>query len=492
MSKIRKSAKLLFTGNLISKAVGFVGSIFLARLLFPEDYAYLLMATILTAFANMLGDMGFENFYLQEKMENKVYERNVLNITFKLRVLVNVCLFIFQFIFSYFIAIYYEKEIVGELLRILAFDYLIIAATQVNLYILRKNMDYKPEVIANMSRDIIGTVVKITAAYFGFGALSFAFGTIVGSMIRMLVLLKYQRFIPDFFAWDKIIYKRVFYFGKHSLFSGISMYLTQYVDKILLTNYFSSIQTGFYFFANAQAQLPSSYLISPQGSLIMSFTAKYKNSPRYLMEKLSMISYFIATLMLPIFMMLFVLAEPMFHIVFGEKWNGSIELFQLFLLFFFVDGLMFPFAGLLTARGFPQVLSKLNFIKLVVIIIGLYSSLQYTSNVFTYASVFVIISIFFSILKAVVGIYLMKENFLLVVYNLRNLGILSILYIISYLFWKGMDNQVYIAQGCSIIFLTILFYVFFERKNILKMSIVILGEEHKISKYLALRTGLES
>ena len=68
MAGVRKSAKYIFIGNFFSKAITFIGSIFLARILFPEDYGYLLMAMIVTAFAQMLGNMGFENFYLQDSL----------------------------------------------------------------------------------------------------------------------------------------------------------------------------------------------------------------------------------------------------------------------------------------------------------------------------------------------------------------------------------------------------------------------------------------
>ncbi|HIE39354.1 MAG TPA: hypothetical protein EYP77_09860 [Anaerolineae bacterium] len=111
----RKSAKYILISSLLGKVISFIGSIVLARLLFPEDYSYLLMAMIISAFGQMIGDMGFEYYYLQEKITSRLQEQNILNITFLLRAITNIILFMLQYFGSYYAEVYFENIIVGEM-----------------------------------------------------------------------------------------------------------------------------------------------------------------------------------------------------------------------------------------------------------------------------------------------------------------------------------------------------------------------------------------
>ena len=487
MSKVRKSVKSLFVGNLISKAIGFIGTIVLARILFPEDYGYLVMATIFTAFTQMIGGMGFEIFYLQEKIIDEEHEKKILNVTFKLRMLVNICLFLIQFIGSYFVEEYLEKEIVGQLLRIYAFDYLILGAIVVNLYILRKKLEYLPEVYGNMSRDITGTASRILFASLGFGALSFAYGNIIGNTIRLFVILKYQRFKPDLFDWDKKIFEKVYFFGKHSFFGGVAMYLSDYIDRILLAKYFPANVIGFYSFGNAQGQVMSSYLVGPQGSLITSYIANNKENPAKLMDLLSKVSYFIGLILLPISFVFYFYSELIFHVVFGVKWDGSIVLFELFLWYAFAKALLFPISSVLTAYGYPQVASKIMIVKLFVLAGALFITVNFTDEILIYAGVFIVVSFLFDVLKSGIGLYLIKENIFYYLGQLRNLSVVAMGYTSVYFMMSVLnfnDVKGFYVYIVLIILSSILFHFFIFSKKFLVVVEMFFGNNNKITRYL--------
>lgn len=437
-----KSAKYLFVGGLFSKAISFIGSILLARILFPEDFGYLLIAMIITGFIQVFGNIGFETFYLQEKINSKEHEAKVLNITFKLRLLVNAFLFFLQIGVSFMAEKYYDNPIIGDLIRIYALSIPIMAFSQINLYILRKKLNYKPEVFANIGRDVVGTAVKVFFAFIGFGALSFAIGGVVGNIIRFLILIKYQKFQPVWKLWDKEIFEKIFYFGKHSFMAGIGMFLTQQIDKIILSTYFSPGVTGNYYFSNSQAQSIFSYLISPQASLIVSYSAKYKHDSKYLFSILSKIGYMIGILMVPTILYLLMYTEPIFLFLFGEKWSDSIVMFQMFALYYLVTELTFPFSGILTAYGLPQIASRLVIIRFVFLAVGLVLVVYFTSDIYLYLMVYIGISFIFSWLKAYISISKMDRSLRDYMVELKNFVVFSTVYIVIMLLVNRYIEQV--------------------------------------------------
>lgn len=491
MSVARKSAKYIFIGNLFSKLITFIGSILLAKILFPEDYGYLLMAMIVTGLAQTLASMGFENYYLQEKIQDKAHEKSILNVTFKMRLVLNFAMFFIQFFGSYLVADYYRQDVVGELLRLFAFNYLITGGVAINLFILRKKLNYKPETIANVSRDISSIIVKVTLAMMGFGVLSFAYGSLVGNLIRSMIIFFAQRFRFELYFWDSFEFKKILHFGKHSLIGGIGNYFSEYIDKILITKYFSPVESGNYYFANAQSSSLFNYTVYPQASLFLSYIAKYKTKPEYLLDVLSKLSYMIGILSLPIMLFLLLYAEPIFQILFGVKWNDSIVLFQMFLVYNYLKVLVFPLMGVLTGFGYPQIVSKLSIIRLIVLGISLTIMLQITSSIYYYAFTYMSIVLIFDWIKANKGLKIMKYNLFNYIRMMKFITLLSIAIVqivVLYVVKKLLIHEDILFQmlyGVSSLFITtLLIYYLFQRKQIVSGVELFLGSNHKIMRYI--------
>lgn len=491
MPGARKSAKYIFLGNLFSKLITFIGSIVLARILFPEDYGYLLMAMIVTGFAQTLANMGFENYYLQEVIKDKEQEKSILNVTFKIRIALNITMFFIQFFGSYFVADYYQQPVVGELLRLFAFNYLITGSTVVNLFILRKKLNYKPETIANVSRDIIGTIVKVILAIMGFGVLSFAYGALVGNFIRSIIIVFSQRFSFDLNVWDSDEFKKILYFGKHSLVGGMGNYFSTYIDKVLITKYFSASESGYYYFANAQSTTLYNYTVYPQSSLFLSYIAKYKTQPHHLLNVLSKLSYMIGIFSLPIMLFLLFYAEPIFQLMFGEKWNGSIVLFQIFLVYNYLKVLVFPLAGILTGFGYPQIVSKLSIIRLVVLGLSLTIMLHFTSNIYYYTLTYVFIVLLFDWVKGALGLKVMNYTLLRYLRKMQFVSIfliavleITILFVINSL----IKNENIFFQILFAVFIlsmsTTLITYFFQKRQLLSGLELFVSSNHRIMRIL--------
>jgi|GEM_PF-1065187 len=484
----RKSAKYLFSGALFSKAVSFIGSIFLARLLFPEDFGYLLIASIVTGFIQVLGDVGFETFYLQEKIDSKEDEETVLNIIYKLRLLVNGMLFLLQIGVSYLAEAYYKEPIVGEMIRIFALSIPIMAFAQVNLYILRKKLDYKPEVYANVARDITGTLLKVLFAFWGFGALSFAVGAVAGNIVRLITIRHYQAFKAQWHKWDEIYFRRIVFFGKHSFLAGIGMYLTNQVDKILLSSFFPPYTVGNYYFASTQAQTVFTYILAPQTSLIMSYSANYKDNKVHLFRVLSVIGYALSIILLPVVIFICGYAHEIFLWVFGDKWSDSVYLFQIMLVYFFLTEMTFPFSGLITAYGRPEIASKLVFTRFFVLLLALGMVLAFEKNIYLYIYVFIGVGFFFSWIKAYIGIrYLMSISFSSYLVKLKPLIPLSLIYLaiiwISDYSFSGQWRLV--ASFIAITVMSFFLHLIWYRKALIEAIHIIFGKNHTISKRLS-------
>lgn len=476
---VRKSAGYIFSGALLSKIFSFGGSILLARILFPEDYAYILIANIFTGLIGILGNVGFEHYYLQARFSDEDEEDVTLRITSFLRLGLNTILFILQFGLSYIVEIFYQEEIVGQLLRIFSFGYLITGVGVTSQFILRKELNFKPESIANFFRDFIGAIVKVVCAYAGLGALSFAVASVISNIVRVVIILKARFYFPFQFIWNKIVFDKIFFFGKHSFAGGIGLYLVQQADKFLLSKFFPKEAIGFYQFSSSQANLMYSFLVHPFNGLLLSLSAKYKEQSDYLYSVLVKIAFGLSTFLLPITVFLFFFASDLFFYVFGEKWMGAVPLFQLFIVYNYLTVFVFPVGSILMAFGFPEVSAKLIWIRAFFLVVFLFIVAINEMPIFFYAVVFLAISFIFSWIKAYI--------------SLNKLGISLWRYIISQrtalysliVYSFGMQLLLILVQSFvfrvvfgvfGIIISFIIMNLFLFRKNFFEVVKLIVGE----------------
>jgi len=490
MSKAKRSAYYLLLGGMFSKAISFIGSILLARILFPEDYGYILIAMIFTGFVDMLGNMGFENYYLQQKIENEDEEERILFMTFFLRLGLNFLLFSVQFFGSFVYEFYFDEKIVAELIRYFSFGLLITAFTQVNLFILRKKLTYKPEVYGNTGRDVIGTGVKVLFASLGFGALSFAYGSLFGNFVRMLIIFQYNRYFPKRLSWDSALFKKIYFFGKHSVFTGIGMYATRQVDKIILTSFFPHAISGIYYFADAQSKTILSYLIHPQASLIMSYSAKYKHNTEHLYQKLSQLGYMITAVLAPIIIFLIFFANPIFDFVFGNKWNESVVLFQIFTFYYFITEITFPFSGILIAFGLPQIASKLVLYRFAILSVSLLCTTYFTRDIIHYLIVFTGISFIFTWIKAFISLKLLHKSIIDYLQHIYKGFVLFIIYVlilifVSFIYEKTLDQMI-LSTSLFILISALMHFIVYNHE-LLNVCKLILNNNNKFIKYMEKR-----
>ena len=444
MSKTIKSVKDVFIYSILSKGVAFFSSILLTRLLFPEDYGYLVMTTIVTGFISVVLDVGFEYYYIVKvdiKAEDSEKKR-VLSTIFMLRIIFNVVLFLLQFFGSYYVAVYFEHEIVGEMLRVLSFMYLFTIFGKINEAILKKQMQFKPIMQRKIAGEVIASFIRVLLAYMGFGAMSFVYGTLVSSMIYGLSLQWYNKFEFEKKYVNLKEIKKIAYFAKHSFVSGAGLFFAQQIDKILLTSSFGANVVGLYNFGYGYAQTAGSYLLGPQINVMFTYIANKQKQPELptKLKDLMLILIYFAT---PLFVLIFLYAKPLIVFIFTEKWEGSVELFQIFLLIGYSSFIFFPFSSYLTAVGELKINTQIVLIRAITITLGLFTVIMYSDDIVLYAWTVAIITIFFDSIKFLISA--MKSKFDFMLFGIQTMQILfvnSMLLLMIYMIFGSLQVNV--------------------------------------------------
>lgn len=305
-----------------------VTGIILARELSQEAFGLVGAVLVFQAFASLLVDSGFSYALIQRKQPSRLDYSTVLwfNLT------VAAVLYVVLYFCAPLIADCFQgdKELI-PLSRVMFVSLVLNASAIVQTNILMKKMDVRMVALSNFVGLACGGVVGMWLAYAGYGAWAVVWQTIVLSGVKSLLLWTTGHWLPmlrfsfrSLRSFVGIGSKMMFTSFLNTLFLNIySFFIGNRVGLVSLGYYSQSDKWSKMGITSVTQVLTSSFL--PALSSVQDDIDRF----RTMMRKMSR---FTAYLMFPFIVGLMVVATPLFHTLFGDKWDPSIVLFRLLLL----------------------------------------------------------------------------------------------------------------------------------------------------------------
>lgn len=475
-SKVIKAGKIVLIGSFISRGISALSSIILARLLFENDYGALVIATIFTGLIGQIGGMGYEIYYLQYKGSEEE-KAKVLDQVFNLRLVTNTIMFFIQLLIGLGLLLLTDDKMSGGIILIMSFSLLLEGFNAPNEVLLKSRMDFKKITIGNILKEFSSTVGKVGGALLGIGGYCFGIGPVLGSLTRMVYLLKVQKYRPERFNWNGPVIKKIFDFGKQVLFGSIGIYLVNQIDRILLSSFYPKNIVGQYGFASNASSAPFTYLISPQQSLVMTFIATANQKSGKLLGNLMLMQRLISLLFIPFLAMILIFSREFITLLFSERWIDVLPIFKVLILYYALQSITFPYSGVLMGIGMPVINTRLVIWRVVFLVPALISvAILFGDNILNYVLVFCLISVLFDIVKVIISIrridYEDKISIRKFTFEILSLLLLICVYLITYkhndIVIKTITVTLFVA-----IYLSIIFFIDYDRT---KKSVTILGQ----------------
>lgn len=373
-----------------NQLIGFVVSVILARLLLPEEFGLIGMIAVFVAIGNTLLHGGLTKSLIRgEDLNNEDYST-----VFYFNLVASLLVYVIIYFLAPLIADFYEQSILIEILRIYCLSFIISAFSAVQLARLTKSMDFKTQTMIAVPSAIIGGIVGVTMALLGFGIWSLVWSSIISASVNSIQLWIYSKWTPEL----NFNYKKF----KIHLNYGYKLTLSELLDRIfnnifliVIGKYFSPAQVGFYTRAETMKQLPVSNLSNALNKVTFPLFVSIQNDEvrlRSVYKKLMQMVVFVIT---PVLIILAVLAEPTFRLLFTEKWLPAVPYFQILC----ITGILYPLHSynltILNVKGRSDLFLKLEVFKKILIIITLLVTIPLGIIAMLYGQVVISIIAFF-------------------------------------------------------------------------------------------------
>lgn len=301
----------------------FIANIVLARILSPEDFGLVGMVTVFVALSTILIDGGLGSALIQRK---KTTHEDYSTI-FIVNVAVALGCYVILFVCSDFIAGFYRQPQLTVLLRVLGVALIIDSFSVIQNNILVKSLNFKRITKIKITVAVIASTAAIVSACSGLGVWSLVIQTLVNSTLRSILLWKFTTWHPSL-IFRKDSFKSLFNFGSKLLLASLISESFRNLQLLIIGRFFPAKEVGYFSQAKQLENVPVSSLLKVVNQVTYPVFSQMQDSSEDLSNGLRRCFKLLAFINFPVMILLAVVAEPLFLLLFSAKWLPAVPYFQ--------------------------------------------------------------------------------------------------------------------------------------------------------------------
>lgn len=313
----------------------FLSNLVLARLLSPDDFGCIGMLLVFISVSDAIVDGGFGSALIQKKNPTQVDYSTI----FFWNIVLSIFLYGVLYFSAPFIANFYGIEQLNNVLKVQGVILIINALVLIQQNILIKRIAFRQIAIINLTAIIVGTTVGIIFAYANYGVWSLVIKSLVTGVVRCLIYWIYSRWRPQWvFNWTS--FKSLFRFGSFVFITVIVNNVYANIISLIIGKSFSAATLGYYTQARKLEEIPSQTLSSVVQNVTFPIFSQMQDNLSQLREAARKSLKSVAFINLPLMLLLFISAEPLFTLLFTDKWKPSVPYFQILCIFGYISSVI--------------------------------------------------------------------------------------------------------------------------------------------------------
>lgn len=350
--------------------IAFISNIVLARLLSPDDYGCIGLLAIFITISNTFVFGGFSAALIQKQNPTRIDYSTV----FYWNVFIAILSYIILFITAPYIASFYHIPKLSSILRILSLVIIINSFSIVQLNIRRKQLKFKSISIIQIIAISISVIVTIYLALKGFGIWSLVCQQLITSSITTILLWISSVWKP-ILAFSFKSLKELFSYGSFLLLSDLLNSICDNIQGIIIGRKYTADIMGYYSQAKKMEEIPTTSISYTVQQVTFPIYSKLQNDTKQLFNATRKSLLLMNYINIPLMFLLIVVAEPLFTLLFSEKWLPSVPYFKILCLAGLVNCSQSINYQVVCAVGKSNKIFKWNIIKrllgIIFIVIGM-------------------------------------------------------------------------------------------------------------------------
>lgn len=303
--------------------IQFVSGIILARLLTPYDYGCIGMLMIFMLLAESMIDGGFGSALIQKKNPTQTDYSTI----FFWNMGLSVVMYAVLYLSAPAIARFYGIPLLSKVLRVQGLVLFVYAFNIVQRNQLHKKLNFKVLSIVTILTSLTSLTVTVIMAYKGFGVWALVAQNMLTAAVPALVFWFYVKWRPQWvFSWQS--FRELFSFGFYMFLTNLLNQFGHQIQGLLIGRFYNANTMGYYSKANSTERLASTSISKVMSQVTYPLYAEAQDDKAALGNMIKKITMTLSYITFPLMFILLLCAEPLFTLLYSDRWAASVPYFQ--------------------------------------------------------------------------------------------------------------------------------------------------------------------
>ena len=361
-----------FSERIGAQVVTLIVSMVLARLLEPEMYGTIALATVLISILNVFIDSGLGLSLIQKEKADDIDFSSV----FFFNCLVCLILYFSLFTCAPFIASFYKRNELCLVIRVLGLSLIISGIKNIQQAYISKHMMFKKFFLATLGGTISAAIAGIWLAFYGYGIWALVIPDLLNKSFGAFTLWITVAWRPQFvFSWCRL--KKLLSFGWKILLASILNTIYNDLRQLFVGKEYSTETLAFF---NKGEQLPSLLIININSSIdnVLFSAMSAEQNDKVKLKKMTRMSIKICFYILaPIMIGFAISAKTIICLLFTEKWLPCVPIMQILCIAYLFQPIQSANLNVIKGLGQSGLFLKLEVFKKVLGVIMLLISMRW-------------------------------------------------------------------------------------------------------------------
>jgi lipopolysaccharide exporter len=364
--KMARGAMWMILFKWVERSLGLVSTVFLVRLLSPEDFGMVSMALSFIFMAELLAAFSFDVALIQNQNATVNHYHSAWTANVMLGGLITLIMLAFAVPIGHF----YKQPDVWPVICALSLGPLLGGLENIGIVAFRKELDFRKEFVFQVSRKVMAFCTTIPLAFMLQSYWALVAGILVSKGGGTAMSYWAHPFRPRFSFSEMSSLMR---FSKWLLVNNLVNFFKERSSDFVIGRFFGAAPLGLYNVSNEFASLPANEMGAPINRALLPGLAKMAGQPDAMRKAFTNMSGLVAVLAIPAGFGIFAVAPYLVPVVLGKKWLAGVPVMEVLS----INSSLLVFHGTiitaLFAAGKPSAATRTNLIFVVLMLAGMFT-----------------------------------------------------------------------------------------------------------------------
>lgn len=355
-----------------SYGIGFVCTIYIARLLGPEPIGLFALASILFVFLQSF----VNDVFFRIAIQCRTLEPEALDAIFWGSAFISLICVIANIALANCLGRWFAQPLIGPVMSLLAANFLLNGLSSVPQIILQRNFNFKRLALASLTAVSLGGSTGVLTALFGFGVWSIVIQQLATGLFFLILVWISCPWRPRL-KFSFTYFREIVGFEGNIIGSKLCDSLGGRVSDLLIGRFLGVPALGYYSMGGKFLFTMTQAVGGPVYRTMFAYFSRLRDENGDLAAALYDVTHVAVFFMVPIFVGSIILAPDFVRCALGYNWEAAISVIQIFMIAGIADFACMSWRIIMIVLGKPSWDFKITFLNTIVSIIACFLALYW-------------------------------------------------------------------------------------------------------------------